>query len=218
MNRSPSPIERRVQRVADDFAKRGFRVWVESAPNRFGWLPDEVHPDLVAERGDERVIVEVKASGAIKGDTAFEQLARWAESVPNVRLELVVVDDDELASANTPAILPPDRVRERVSVVERLIAEDDHEGAAVLLWLTVENVLRARIVDVDLRRNRPLGSVGLVKTLYGYGLVTDEEFRELGRLAAFRNAAAHGAPTDLGGFARADWLRVCRYAIDWLAG
>ena len=95
-------IENKRKRVAADYRRRGYRV---TQPARSEALPSflrDCHPDLIAERDDDHVVIEIKPSRALKNSNDLEELAARVAAQPGWRFELVALggagDEGEIVS------------------------------------------------------------------------------------------------------------------------
>jgi hypothetical protein len=81
--------------VASSYRKQGYRV---TSPPPTDALPPFLHdcqPDLIAEREDDHVVVEVKPAGSLKGANDLVELAERVAAQPGWRLELVTFKDKD---------------------------------------------------------------------------------------------------------------------------
>ena len=91
---SPTDRERRkIVELASDYKAKGFEV----SANVHGFESPRtikgIKPDLVAIKGDEIIIVEVKTSASAKrSKETIEQLARYAKESPGTRFDLVITN------------------------------------------------------------------------------------------------------------------------------
>ena len=94
-------INRRLRRIAASYRKQGYQVAVPSAPNGLPKFLANCRPDLIAEKDDDRVVIEVKASQALKGANDLTELAERVAAQPGWRLELVALKarNEDLAVA-----------------------------------------------------------------------------------------------------------------------
>jgi hypothetical protein len=84
-------VDRRRRQIASSYRKQGYRV---IAPSDAAVLPaflNDCHPDLIAEKEGDRVVIEVKPSRALKGANDLVELAERVAAEPGWRLELVTV-------------------------------------------------------------------------------------------------------------------------------
>jgi len=88
-------VERKREKVARAYRHQGYRViW----PGTDGTLPHflrDYHPDLIAEREDDRVIIEIKPARALKGSNELKELAARVADQPGWRLELIALPSEE---------------------------------------------------------------------------------------------------------------------------
>ena len=83
------------QRVASSYRRQGYQV---SVPSKADALPEFLHdcePTLVAEREDDRVVVEIKPTEALKGANELVELAERVAGQPGWRLELITLGRQE---------------------------------------------------------------------------------------------------------------------------
>ena len=83
-----------IQALAARYRQEGFEVVAEPSASELPAALRPFQPDLLARRGDEMVVVEVKTRRP-KGEAwrKVEQLAEVARSLPRTRFDLVVLDD-----------------------------------------------------------------------------------------------------------------------------
>jgi hypothetical protein len=81
--------QRTRRRIAATYRKGGYHVAVPSASNAVPTFLQGYSPDLIAEKDDDRVVIEIKAIGSLKGANDLVELAERVHSQPGWRLELV---------------------------------------------------------------------------------------------------------------------------------
>jgi hypothetical protein len=101
---SDTAVEKRREQIADDYRHRGYRV---VRPDDAGTLPSflrDHHPDLIAERADDRVIIEIRYARALKGSNELKELAARVAGQPGWRLELIALssEGDDAAPLRDP--------------------------------------------------------------------------------------------------------------------
>lgn len=148
--------------------------------------------DMVFERGDHLVLVQLKRSNRIvplNKSSQLTQLARHVQQFPNVRLDVINVpdpidvlpDQDVIASrADAAAALAEGSSDARILEAALLLAASAAEGALIRL-------LRARKILI-----RSGGLANLAATAWSEGLMTQEQWDRLQRSIDRRNAIAHG--------------------------
>lgn len=84
---------KKLAELAREYGAMGYQVFAELPEFESPALVDGIRPDLVAKRGDETVIIEVKTSGSLQDSKdTVEHLARYAEKVPGTRFDLVLTN------------------------------------------------------------------------------------------------------------------------------
>ena len=84
-------VDRRRREIAASYRKQGYRVTMPSAPESMPPFLHDCHPDLIAEKEGDRVVIEVKPANALKGANDLIELADRVAAQPGWRLELVTV-------------------------------------------------------------------------------------------------------------------------------
>jgi hypothetical protein len=97
-------IEQKRKRVAADYRRQGYRV---SWPNGDVPIPSflhDCHPDLIAERDDDHVVIDIKRSNRLRGSNDMKELAARIAAQPGWRFELVTLgsDGDEAEVVSRP--------------------------------------------------------------------------------------------------------------------
>src|SRR4051794_27633987 len=60
-------------------------------------------PDLVVQKGDETIIIEVKSKASLKrSEESLKQLAHYAQDTPGVRFDIVIANPPSLSRQGTP--------------------------------------------------------------------------------------------------------------------
>jgi hypothetical protein len=87
-------IEKKRRRVAADYRRRGYRVTRPESGSTVPSFLRDCHPELIAERDDDRVVIEIKRSHKLRGSNDLEELAARVAAEPGWRLELVTLGRD----------------------------------------------------------------------------------------------------------------------------
>lgn len=173
-------LRRAVSEAADRLRAQGWDVVVDPAPTELPRELVDARPDLLASRGDERVLVQVR-SPRLPPRADLVQLAEQVERLPGWRLDFVYVPESPPTS--DPALLAA-----RAARADRL-AGTDPEAGLMLAWAAAEGTLH-RLAE---RLGRDTDDPGaLVAGLVSLGVVHDEEYEVLHRARLTRDALAHG--------------------------
>jgi hypothetical protein len=95
VSQARSEEEKTIRRVAASYRKAGYRVAAQPKSDSIPSFLLDCRPDLIAEREDDRVVIEIKAAGSLKGSNDLVELAKRVESEPGWRLELVTFKDTD---------------------------------------------------------------------------------------------------------------------------
>jgi hypothetical protein len=87
--------QKEVQSVARRYRREGYHVVVPDERTRLPLFLEGVRPDLIAERDDDRVVIEVKANQALRGSNDLRAVAERVSRHPGWRFELVTIGSTE---------------------------------------------------------------------------------------------------------------------------
>jgi hypothetical protein len=181
-----------IRQYADWYSRQGYQVSVEPPPRELPEFLRTLAPDLIARRGDESIVVEIKTSSP----ASFEQVQRLARALEHRagwKLQVVYVD---LAD---PEWQPPPRLPEASDLLASLDAigsadEDENRSRPqlLLLWSIIEAAARHRLSPLKIPPTHRISSSALLKMLLTEGIIEEDRYSVLRRGLAVRNAVAHG--------------------------
>ena len=212
MNTQPS--HRKISEIAAQYERDGFAVIVEPHPNAVPFDLGGYRPDLLASRGDEHHIVEVRESGTRLSVDRFQELAEEIGRHRGWRFFLVTTDDvtPDRAPASNP-LLSWDDLREQSRIALKLLELGANEAALVSIWAVFEGMLRLQATRVSLPIER-FPATGLLDHLYSHGELSMEQYDRAMEVLKLRNAVAHGFAADGIGSAAAQMLDVVHELFD----
>lgn len=183
---------RKIQEIANDFETRGYRVLIEPSTAELPHFLADFHPDLVAYGPQDSVVVEVKVGTRTSVSERFKELAETIQQHPGWRFSLVVVDpqSDEVAPA-TQQLLDREKIVDRLKEAEELFKRGVKDAAFVLLWMSVEALLRHIASQEGLPLER-IPSSALLKELFSLGLLSRNGLDIALRAFSVRNSLVHG--------------------------
>jgi REase_AHJR-like len=189
-----SAAMRRVEQIAKEYRDQGYEVLVEpEAPQLPGPLAG-FRPDLVARKGDEVVVIEVKSRASLD-QPRLQELAEAVRGQPGWRFELVLLRP-EPGPPGTKAWNAED-VAYNLQQVEKLLRSSHQEAALLLAWSAAEATLRLLANRERLALERE-DAPYLLKLLATRAVITREQHDRLWDVMELRNAVAHGhKPPDL---------------------
>lgn len=185
MNMNALPQERRkVLATARRYRRDGYKV---TGPDEWPEKPDflgDIVPALIAEREDDKVIVEVKEVTAIRGSNEIVELAKRVASQPGWRFELI-----GLPAPSKVGMPDLDSAR---AEVKRLLEQGFSKPAFILVCATIEN-LAAYASVLSRRRPEKQPVRSLIREMVLQGFISEDVKHEIDEALARRNAILHDA-------------------------
>jgi hypothetical protein len=193
MNRSTQEIHnRKLQEIAADYSARGYEVLIEPGSTRLPEFLAGFRPDLVAFGPQDSVVVELKVGTQTAASERFRELAEAIQRQPGWRFSLVVIDprsDDVAPSAQQ--LLNRNEILDRLEKANELLKVGTKDVAFVLLWVSIEALLRRIAIQEGLPLERVPPSA-LMKELYSLGVLSRNDLDTTQRAFAVRNSIVHG--------------------------
>jgi hypothetical protein len=186
MNRRET-YDRAVQKLADEHAAKGYQVQRDVA------LPfaidggQPLRADLLAERGDEHLVVEVALRG-VRGEPqarGWEEIARRVRERPGWHFKIVFVDREP------PPLPEPEVIEAELRNAEALLGQDKVAAAMLLAASAFEASARRRLL-AEGALPADAAPVVLVERLLDAGHVEQEDVVPLRDAIELRNDIAHG--------------------------
>jgi hypothetical protein len=187
-------IEKEVDGVAQQYRSEGYVVVTHPDADHLPEFAKDFGVDLLATRGDERVLVQVKEDRAsLNADPSVSRLAEILSKQPEWRYDVIVLNgSDPIQRITRGAREPSNEEMERsLQHVESLLQAGDSRAALVFAWAALEAAMRQAASSVELYTPRT-NPAELISTLYGNGLLTREEFDVLRESYRVRTAIVHG--------------------------
>lgn len=170
--------------VARQYRREGYQVTV---PSRGGSLPaflDGMAPDLVAEREDDKVVVEIKRADQVAGSNDLVTLAERIEGQSGWRFEFISVPAPVEISLLEEGSLDSD-------VIDQLMGQGAFRAAYLLRFAELENILSWAMAAEGRRPAPDLPAV--VGRLVSLGALPGEILPEVRYAATVRARIVHGA-------------------------
>jgi hypothetical protein len=180
--------EKRLYEIAEMYKQRGYRVTVAPAPNQLPRFLSKFRPDIVAQKGDEAIVIEVKPSGKLRDIDYWKNLSSVVQRHPGWRLELFI---DDPSKRDIPETINKDLIKERLQEGQRLAEQGMLAASLLITWSATEAAMRLASKDheVDLPDLRP---ATVISRLYTDGLLERDDYDFLLECMRIRNAVAHG--------------------------
>lgn len=195
-NTRMTPHDQKVRSLASDYSTKGYVVVVNPQPSE---LPVDLagyQPDLIATRGTETVIVEVKTSANRLPIDRYRAIADRIAAHDGWRFILVTLDEpNQFDPPALPATLPDWReIRQKFLAVNTMVQQGLLEPAVLYLWSVVEVALRKRAESARIPVER-FPNTRLLRHLYSFGEISVHEFDDLQTTLAYRDRVARGLTT-----------------------
>jgi hypothetical protein len=174
-----------LQQLADEYEGKGYEVKVHARIATVAGAP--LDADLLATRGDETVLLQVKLATAASATPAIRQYAEVAQQ-KGWRFIIAVADSKGVEEVDVPTM---NTVREKIAETRAIEAKST--AAPLLAWSVLEAAARFALARAGTRVVRAKSPSALVQELASLGLVTSKEERQLQAFARTRNRLAHGS-------------------------
>lgn len=186
--------KQRAHDLAEEYRKKGYHVIEEPSPDQLPDFLSSYRPDLLAQKGQTGVVVEVKSRASLAKNPKIRDLARLLQTKPDWDFELVVVK--EPASLSTPeGILPfaRDDILREIQAAEKLLTSGAAEAALLLAWPALEATVRllTQAEGIVLGRLTPSPSAVLDQAVSN-GAISRSDYTFLMDILKHRNAFVHG--------------------------
>lgn len=178
--------------LASRYRKEGYDVVVEPGPDELPPALRAFRPDLLARRGSEGVIAEIKRRPASRDRWAeVERMAEAARSLPGWRFELMLIDDPAEGPQAAGRDWSADEIRRALADAEELIDRDQAAPALLLLFAALGPQLRA-VAAAEKVFVPGHGVSALISNLTTEGVLSRKDYVTLIDGLRVRNAIAHG--------------------------
>lgn len=193
MEKSAKSLERRrIKSIAKEYKEKGYTVTVGPRHDELPVFLHNAKPDIVATRGDDNVVIEVKTSTTVSTTDEVMQLAKLVENRPEWRFELVITNPRGRRLSEEPEQeLSAQQLWKRLREAGRLVEIGSLEAALLLGWSTAEGAARSLLQSegTELKKHSP-GYV--IKRAYSDGLMTQRDYDVLRKAITLRNTIVHG--------------------------
>jgi hypothetical protein len=186
-----SPPRAVLERIADDFRRRGYDVVVEPRGRDLPSFLAHATPDLIARRGDENLVVEVRRLRRDVDPTRLSAVAERVAREPGWRFVLMATRPEDATEDGELATLDEATLRQRLAEADALPEKGHPEAALMVAWAATEGIIRLLVARHRIPIERDDAPV-LIRTLASEGYVDEHAFRELNDAFRLRSAVAHG--------------------------
>jgi hypothetical protein len=187
----------RVPEIAEELASRGWQVIPDPDPSLFPFDTDGYRPSLLARKGSENVMVEVRTRGRLVSTGRFVDVAREVRRHAGWRFVRVTPEDVDVAVVPEGGDPIPtwEQLEDRIARAERLYGAKEVDRAFLSLWIALEGMLRREAVETAIPIERMATRV-LLDELYSYGDLGMEWYDGARALLEVRDRVIHGFRID----------------------
>jgi REase_AHJR-like len=182
-----------LHRIAKRYRDDGYDVIIDPRGDRVPPFAVGFELDLVATRGNKGVVVEIKTNRFdLSHDPQIMRLAQVVNAQPGWRLDVVVLESETaVEKAAQKAAEPSDeQLAQILKAAEELADQGYSPYACVVAWGGLEAAMR-RVRDGAERYGRATPAE-LMRTLYGNGFLSREQFDRLKESYKIRSQVVHG--------------------------
>jgi len=188
-------FETQLERIAEQYRNEGYLVITHPDSDHLPGFAADFGVDIVATRGDERVLVQVKQDrSALEADPNVPIRAGITNAQPGWKYDLVVLNQDDpirrtLRDASEPST---DQIGQMLDEAERIGQLGTPRAAFVLAWAGLEAAMRRLAQRAGLNGKIGTQPLLLVRELYSSGYISPEDFRRLEETRMIRTEIVHG--------------------------
>lgn len=183
--------------IAKRYEERGYAVTTEPPPSAIPFSLGNYKPDILAIKGKENLLIEVKSPGARIDSQVYLRVDEEVQRHPGWRFFLITVDDDELrefaagTSSNLSVNMSVEAIRERVQQMDPLLETPKLAGFLLPhLWLAYVSALRLNAAREGVSQEG-LTDLSLINRAYSEGITSIGEYEAGRRFLNLRNETVH---------------------------
>ncbi len=181
------------QKAAEEYRSNGYEVELAAS---LDFMPD-FSADLLARKGDEVKVIEVKSRPSLAADPKVSELARLIESKPGWSFELLLVGEPEKLDSPVGAhSFERGKIVQRIEQAEKSLEAGLPEAAFLLAWSALEAATRALIEAQGVSDTRVTTPRFVLDQAVFHGVISRDQYSALVRMLEYRNAIAHGFSID----------------------
>ena len=182
-----------LEKVAERYREEGYVVVVHPQEDQVPTFAPDFRPDLIATRGKEGVVIEVKTNRIdLSSDHQLTRLAEVVSAEPGWRLDVIVLEPETvIEKAAQEAAEPSDeQLAQILTAAEELADKGYTPYAYVIAWGGLEAAMRRVRDGAELYgRTTPTELMG---ALFGNGVLSRDQFDRLRETYKIRTQVVHG--------------------------
>lgn len=154
-------------------------------------------PDILATRGDENILIEVKTSKARVDTNKLFKISKIVQSHPGWKFSVVTINENEISESQkrTPE-LDIDKISRTLTLVEENLKNLELSVFLVpQIWICYISILSMHLINegVDISG---LSDLSILNSAYSDGILDYQEFERSRQFLSLRNFVCHNLPSD----------------------
>ena len=182
-----------VLKTAEEYRRKGYEVTIEEHLD----FPPGFVADLVARKGDDTRVVEVKSRASLAANPRIGEVARILETKPGWSFDLILVGEPEkLESPAGAKAYDREGIAARIQEAEELLRLAHPDAAFLAAWAACEAAVRLLVSEEGITSDSITTPSYVLEQATYLGLISREEYSNLTELQKHRNAIIHGFIND----------------------
>lgn len=184
--------------IAKQFEADGYTVMLNPGKNSIPFNLERYTPDILATRGDENILIEVKTSKARFNSEKLFKISKMVESHPGWKFSVVTVNEDDISEFKEPA---PEHDIFKISQTLTLIKDNLTDSNVSVFFVPQIWICYFSILSIILRNEAVkisgLSSLSILNAAYSEGIIDYEELQSSRQLLSLRNFVCHNCAGDV---------------------
>ena len=181
----------RVQKVGQVYCDKGYDVLIEPQGDRLPDFLQAFRPDLIAYKGDEHIVVEVRTRGQVSDFPQVNELAKVVRNEVGWKFQLFLLGPENSFFVNGASLFTVEEIRLKIKEVTFFVENRHLEAAFLIGWSLVEATLRVLAVKEGIEGETATPDY-LLKQMTFEGIIARETYHDLKHAQQTRNAIVHG--------------------------
>ena len=181
----------RVQKVGQVYRDKGYDVLIEPQGDQLPDFLQAFRPDLIAHKGAEHIVVEVRTRGQVSDFPQVNELAKVVRNESDWRFQLFLMGPENSFFVDGASPLTVEEIRSKRKEVALFFQNGHLEAAFLMGWSLVEAILRVLAVIEGIEAETATPDY-LLKQMAFEGIIARETYHELKHAQKTRDAIAHG--------------------------
>lgn len=193
MNTAQTEHDTLLLNLAKKYRDNNYEVEIEPSSNHVPFDLNGYRPDMIATKGDAKLIIEVKQKIQRVSIERLQEIAQLISRHEGWRFIVVTPDDIENNYLPDDGNVCPtwEELSKQANKIPVIIESIGNAASLVYIWGLIEAVLRRYAIDLSIPIER-LPFTRIAKHLYSIGELSVDELNLLLTTQVARNKAAHG--------------------------